>query len=490
MLWLFLIQTFDATVYIWPKAGGSLHNTNFQAMKGDYSGGFYVQYQTDCRLLNSSLQASIYCQFSVDDINGDGLNEVVVQAADHVCAFKGTDGTPLWFSNLTYPSLDVTPLIEDINNDGLKEVVVVSRTRRFSGTTKIEALRGTDGSIIWSYTLSTRSITVSSPTAYDLDRDGDLDVLVGCNDDTLYALDGSTGSVLWKFPAGGDVRTTPAVDSNLLVFADYAGNVYMLNHSGSLVWSNTLSGNIWASPVMVDVNGLGNIDVIVATESGYVYALNGDDGSIIWSYLASGGIRATPAVGDVDNDSLKEVVIGDMGGNVYILNVSTGTLENSFSLTPSSPIYPYWSLVLADLYPISGLEIVISTEISFRGSPNHLYVYSHTGTRLFHVDTVGDGTTLADVDNDGCVEFVGEREGSGGPPPGTRYKVYDSPTNTGSACAPLGYDDDTKVSENKDLNEYKSAEIYTVSGRRLKESSSRGVFFIRKGEKFIKVIKH
>lgn len=86
-------QGFDSAYMIWNKAGGNLYNTNYQAARGDYSSGFNIKYYTDCRVLYSSLDTNSYGQFSVGDINSDGLNEVVVVAKDHVYAFRGSDGS-------------------------------------------------------------------------------------------------------------------------------------------------------------------------------------------------------------------------------------------------------------------------------------------------------------------------------------------------------------------------------------------------------------
>jgi len=62
---------YDATSLVWPKAGGSLHNTNFQAMGGDYSGGFVEIYRTDCSFLDPSISnTSTYTQFAIADITG------------------------------------------------------------------------------------------------------------------------------------------------------------------------------------------------------------------------------------------------------------------------------------------------------------------------------------------------------------------------------------------------------------------------------------
>ncbi len=476
----------------WPKAGGSLHNTNFQAMGGDYSGGFVEIYRTDCTPLSPSISStSTYTQFAIDDIDGDGNNEVVAHAYDHVCAFDGATGTPLWFHPID-AGHDATPLLEDVDNDGLMEVVILNRTRSVLGSVVIKALNGADGTVEWSYTLSSYSLSTSSPTAYDIDGDGDRDVLVGADDDTLYVLDGSTGTPLWKFGLDGDLRVTPAVTSTHIVVVSFSGTVYALDFTGSLLWSSTLPGNVWASPVIADVDGIGLNDVVVATLSGDVVALNGDDGSELWPRRSMpGGVRTTPIVADMDRDGIGEVVVGDIRGNLRVFNLATGTVEHAFSTSPVTGINPYWAMLTADIYPSSpGLEILITTDADFRSSPNRTFVYSYDGTLLFYANNTGDGSAIADVDNDGCMEFVTENEG-GFVPRGEKYSVYDSPTNVDSACV-VSYDDPISVDESsRGKNEPMiHGKVYDPAGRLVVPFSSRhGVYIIREGGKTRKVLR-
>jgi len=415
---------------------------------------------------------------------------VVVHAYDHVCVFEGATGTPLWAHHIE-AGHDATPLLEDVDNDGFTEVVILNRTRSSAGRVIVKALNGTDGTVKWSYILSPSSLSTSSPTAYDVDSDGDKDVLVGADDDTLYVLDGSTGTPLWKFGLDGDLRVTPAVTSTHIVVASFAGTVYALDFTGSLLWSTAVPGGVWASPVMVDVDGRGRNDVVVATMDGWVIAIDGNDGTIIWSHDMPGGIRTTPIVADVDRDGNVEVVVGNIIGHINVLNLHTGGVEHAFLTSPLTGINPYWAMLTADIYPTtSGLEILITTDVDFRSNPNRTFVYSYDGTLLFYADNTGDGSALADVDNDGCMEFVTENERVP-VPRGERYSVYDSPTNVDSACV-IGYDDPTSAGESSmGRNEPMiHGRIYDPSGRLVTPFSHRyGVYIIQDGKRIRKVLR-
>jgi len=172
-----------------------------------------------------------------------------------------------------------------------------------------------------------------------------------------------------------------------------------------------------------------------------------------------------------------------MDGNIVILNALSGSFEGSFSTFPKTGINPYWSMMAADIYPTTpGLEILITTDSIFRYYPNRTFIYSYDGTLLFYRDNSGDGATISDVDNDGCMEFITENEGPS-VPSGQRYSVYDSPTNTGASCGLLGRD-----STGLDVREVPTGgstdAIYDVSGRRRPSTGERGIY-INRGRKVL-----
>jgi outer membrane protein assembly factor BamB len=54
-------------------------------------------------------------------------------------------------------------------------------------------------------------------------------VYAGCLDGKLYAIDAKTGVKLWEFDAGSPIVSSPVLIGNLLVVANEAGNVYVIN---------------------------------------------------------------------------------------------------------------------------------------------------------------------------------------------------------------------------------------------------------------------
>ena len=54
-------------------------------------------------------------------------------------------------------------------------------------------------------------------------------VYVGSDDDNVYALNASTGALLWSYTTGNDVYSSPAVANGVVYVGSDDGNVYALN---------------------------------------------------------------------------------------------------------------------------------------------------------------------------------------------------------------------------------------------------------------------
>ena len=60
----------------------------------------------------------------------------------------------------------------------------------------------------------------------------------GSADRNAYALNATTGALLWSFNAGGSVNTSPAVANGVVYFGSEGDNVYALNaRTGAKLWS-------------------------------------------------------------------------------------------------------------------------------------------------------------------------------------------------------------------------------------------------------------
>jgi outer membrane protein assembly factor BamB len=140
---------------------------------------------------------------------------------------------------------------------------------------------------------------------------------VASSDRDVYALDSSTGALLWSFDTGGDpAEASPAVVDGVVYVSSLSHKVFALNAAtGSLLWSRGVHAGTGSSPSVA--NGV----VYIGTRQGRVYALNAYTGAVLWSYLTYGAemVESSPAVAN-------GVVYIGAHEYVYALSASTGAV--------------------------------------------------------------------------------------------------------------------------------------------------------------------
>ena len=158
----------------------------------------------------------------------------------------------------------------------------------------VYAINASSGLLIWSHLLS--DCIRASPT---VSIDDSL-VFVSSDSNNLVALDTATGEMKWVPVAvsATAVRAAPAVLPNVgVVVGTLGGVVFLANNSvfgSSLVWSTTLNNGTSAPPVRAITLG-SNGTIFVACEDGSLFALTGSTGTLLWR-LALGEPLFSPPV--------------------------------------------------------------------------------------------------------------------------------------------------------------------------------------------------
>ena len=128
-------------------------------------------------------------------------------------------------------------------------------------------------------------------------------LIVGSKSGYLYALDATTGNQLWAKEIGEYiVRSTPAINGKA-VFINNGYSVLALSiEDGTTLWTASVSFTGSTSPTVVD--GV----VYVASQNGAIYAFDAATGTVNWQSIVDGLIFGSPTV-----DSGRIYVANDRG---------------------------------------------------------------------------------------------------------------------------------------------------------------------------------
>ncbi len=232
----------------------------------------------------------------VADVNGDGRNDIVAPSYDHSVYAWSVGGTLLWRSFL-YDTLWSSPAAVDVDKDGRLEVVLGGDI--YAGNPLglprgglLWVLNGRNGTRFPGYPRSLPGQTTwSSPAIADLDGDTRLDVIVGSGTNGPFG-DGADARRLWAFTLA-DRRDLPG-------------------------WPVTMPGRVVNQPAVGDIDNDGRLEVVAASEGGYLTAL-AHNGARQWSTCNAAATNQCPgwpnlpshggvAIADVDDDGNQEVI--------------------------------------------------------------------------------------------------------------------------------------------------------------------------------------
>jgi len=129
----------------------------------------------------------------------------------------------------------------------------------------------------------------------------------------LYAVDRSSGKLLWARDFDTGFIAAPAVRENRLFIGDVEGNVYAIEaDSGKIVWQKPTEGEINGSPAFYQST------VLMTSQDGNLYSFAVDDGSLKWTYQTDDQIRCSPSVAG------SRTFLGGCDGKLHVVDLETG----------------------------------------------------------------------------------------------------------------------------------------------------------------------
>ena len=172
---IFLSQADPASAQGWPYSRYDVGGTARAESSGAISGasGFMpammTMIETEARSLGDVL---------LDDVDGDGIADLIMMLRGVVAALSGADGSVLWTTSLLRPTHFVGTF--DLDGDGASEELVAVSFRATGGIFVID--RRTGG-LLWEYSPTTNrsGVTPTEVTAVDVDGDGTTELLFAEN---------------------------------------------------------------------------------------------------------------------------------------------------------------------------------------------------------------------------------------------------------------------------------------------------------------------
>ena len=210
----------------------------------------------------------------------------------------------------------------------------------------------------------------ASPFLIDLDRDGDLDLIIGSRQGQIFHYD-NEGS--------------PS-EANFVLVNDQFGNINL---------TDSVYGTAYTTPIIID--GEYGYELFVGTEKGTLFHYTNIDDNLDGSFqeisdniiLYSKCIRSAPAVYDLNNDGWNDMLLGTYTGGVHLL--WGGNTDISIPETASNQIkiYPNPSkgiIQLEQFESLSNIEIYnVEGKLSFKGPAKKIIDLSHLENGFYFV---------------------------------------------------------------------------------------------------------
>ena len=400
------------------------------------------------------------------DLDGDGDPDLIVGIGESF--FGGpTAGITMGFRNIgtkSNPSfvldnalvagipdigLNAYPILRDLDHDGKIDLLFGRDLQTFvyyknTGSASVPAwtsntlFSGTEATTYW-----------KNPSLCDLDGDGDLDLIYGTSDGTLYLYQnvGSTSVPQFQYnPAyfqvvriDGNGASVSLADFDHdgdadMISGDWLGKFQYFRNDGTsksprftktTSTFTSLDVGSYSTPVFVDIDGDGDFDIVSGALDGKVYCYINNGAGFTQNTQIFGAIdvgwQSAPAFADLDGDGDQDMIIGGEDADSLRAYRNTGqnafVLDNSLIAGATSPSYGHPTF--ADIDKDGDMDLIIG------GISGQVKFFENIGTKSLQswqqLDEAFAGVEVdqnaapgfADLDGDGMVDLVvGEYNGN------------------------------------------------------------------------------
>jgi len=274
-----------------------------------------------------------------------GLNMLYIAGTDgYLYALKQDTGSTAWRTHLGYYLTDATPALEgqvlfvSVRSSALEAInahtgqvywtfdtaekiqappLVAGDRVLLASRTTLWALDATSGRLVWKFQHGAEGWpTTGAPTLA-----GSIVYASLGSGTQLWALNVGDGHVLWSFDTGGRITSASLVEADTVYVATWHGNTFALDRAtGTRRWSYSLNTQQRQSAV----DGIGGSMALadgrlyVGDYRGLILCIDALRGKLMWRYATGAQILATPAV------AAGRVYVGSGDGYLYALDTHTG----------------------------------------------------------------------------------------------------------------------------------------------------------------------
>ena len=416
---------------------------------------------------NSNAGFSLRTTFDLADVSGDQKPDLVFVDSDtnghylSVLAGNGdTTFTPKARTTVSGYALDGPLVLADFNQDGKKDVVFATASGLTAGLAV--SLGNGDGSFQpqTTYTvptpISSVPAAISSLVAADLNGDGKPDLVLTTNSDSAGAatlqvmLNNGDGTFQppqqidaksYQFfiavgDVNGDGKGDLIVTAPGFVFSAITGStsLYLGNGDGTFAAPVAINGGANPGPVaLVDVNGDGKLDVVIAGAGSVAVLLGNGDGTFQAGKSTPTGFSSpgSIATGDIDKDGHLDLIVTECCGlaNTWML---FGNGDGTFAGAAALPLgLSSGNARLTDLNGDGYPEIVVTSnqqviEVFRNGGSTQAVIATPTTTTLA-------SSSLAIAAGDSLTLTATVAAASGTTIPGGSATFFDGSTAIGTA---------------------------------------------------------
>jgi hypothetical protein len=259
-----------------------------------------------------SYSAPSVMSMKMTNLTGPNTSELFVQAGNSILIFDAA-GEKIF--EKSFPGT-LASSMGDVDGDEVQDILAYYATQWVSF---VEAINAADGETIWQVNVEGLG-EVGRAAVVDFTGTGLVGLVIGDMQGQLVALS-PQGEEMWRYNAGfaSDLRGLDNIktgQAQLVAAAELSGKVVALDGTGKVAWTFTVPGGLRRLRTE-EVLGPGQSAVLLGSESGTLYVLDGSTGQGVWT-ANLGQPVAEIRLAELDGDAgTRELVLGGTRNGVW-----------------------------------------------------------------------------------------------------------------------------------------------------------------------------